>query len=62
MARSYSDHGTRGQTTGHTWMTRDFKIRNFHSSDAAACLELYRDTIRRVNCDHYSPEQINAWA
>ena len=37
-------------------------LRAFRSEDAPALLALFRDTIRRVNCRDYSPEQIAAWA
>jgi putative acetyltransferase len=37
-------------------------LRPYRPDDAAALLELFRDTIRRVNSRDYSPEQIRAWA
>ncbi len=37
-------------------------IRPFHLDDAPALLRLFRDTIRRVNCRDYAPEQVEAWA
>lgn len=37
-------------------------IRTYQPEDALALLELFRDTVRRVNCRDYSPEQIQAWA
>jgi putative acetyltransferase len=38
------------------------RIRSFRADDAPALLALFRDTIRRVNAQDYSPEQIRAWA
>jgi putative acetyltransferase len=37
-------------------------LRPFRPGDAPALLALFRDTIRRVNCRDYNPEQIAAWA
>ena len=37
-------------------------LRRFRPTDAPALLSLFRDTIHRVNCRDYTPEQINAWA
>lgn len=37
-------------------------LRPYRPDDALALLALFRDTIRRVNCRDYSPEQIAAWA
>jgi putative acetyltransferase len=37
-------------------------LRPFRPDDAPVLLTLFRDTIRRVNCRDYSPEQIAAWA
>ena len=37
-------------------------LRAYRPDDASSLLELFRDTIRRVNSQHYSPEQIRAWA
>lgn len=39
-----------------------FRLRRFRAGDAPALLHLFRDTIRRVNCRDYGPEQIAAWA
>lgn len=36
--------------------------RDFKPDDASALLDLFRDTIRRVNSRDYSPSQIAAWA
>jgi putative acetyltransferase len=38
------------------------KLRPFRPDDAPVLLTLFRDTIRRVNCRDYSPDQIAAWA
>lgn len=37
-------------------------LRSYQPEDAPALLALFRDTIRRVNCRDYSPEQIAAWS
>ncbi|QDT11216.1 GNAT family N-acetyltransferase [Stieleria marina] len=37
-------------------------LRSWTVSDSADCLTLFRDCIRRVCADDYTPEQINAWA
>lgn len=42
-------------------MTR-VSTRTFQPGDASALLDLFRDTVRRVNARDYSPEQIAAWA
>ncbi|HEX4592514.1 MAG TPA: GNAT family N-acetyltransferase [Gemmataceae bacterium] len=39
-----------------------FTLRPFHPEDAPALLALFKDTIRRINCRDYNPEQIAAWA
>lgn len=39
-----------------------FTIRAYTDSDALPSLELYLDTIRRINQRDYSPTQIAAWA
>ncbi|QDV34336.1 GNAT family N-acetyltransferase [Tautonia plasticadhaerens] len=38
------------------------RIRPYRPEDAPALLDLFRDTIRRVNARDYGPEQIRAWA
>ncbi len=38
------------------------RIRPYTSADCQRCLNLFRDTIRRVNAQDYSPQQIAAWA
>ena len=37
-------------------------LRTYRPDDAPALLTLFRDTIRRVNCRDYAPDQIRAWA
>lgn len=37
-------------------------IRPFRPDDAPALLELFRETVRRVNVRDYTPEQVRAWA
>lgn len=37
-------------------------VRPYQPADAPALLALFRDTIRRVNCRDYNPDQIRAWA
>jgi putative acetyltransferase len=37
-------------------------LRPYRPEDAPLLLDLFRDTIRRVNSRDYSPEQIAAWA
>jgi putative acetyltransferase len=36
--------------------------RPYQPDDGPALLALFRDTIRRVNCRDYAPEQIRAWS
>lgn len=38
------------------------EVRLYQPADALPLLALFRDTIRRVNCRDYSPEQVAAWA
>ena len=38
-----------------------FQIRQAEPVDAPALLDLFRDTIRRVNCRDYAPAQVAAW-
>ena len=38
------------------------RIRSFASADTAAIVNLFRDTVRRVNGRDYSAEQVDAWA
>jgi putative acetyltransferase len=37
-------------------------LRNYHQADASGLLDLFRETVRRVNCRDYTPEQVRAWA
>jgi GNAT superfamily N-acetyltransferase len=37
-------------------------IRDYEHRDAAAITELFYETVRSVNLDHYSEEQVRAWA
>jgi len=39
-----------------------FQIRKFKPADAHSCWQLFQDTVRRVNCRDYTPEQVEAWA
>lgn len=36
-------------------------IRRYHSKDCPVLLDLFRDTVSKVNSRDYSPEQIAAW-
>ena len=38
-----------------------FVLRPYRADDAAPLLDLFQDTIRRVNCCDYAPAQIAAW-
>lgn len=38
-----------------------FTIRPYRPTDAPLLLDLFKDTIRRVNCRDYAPAQIAAW-
>ncbi len=38
------------------------RLRNFQASDGVPLLELFRDTVHRVNCRDYTPSQLAAWA
>lgn len=38
------------------------RIRPYRPADAPALLDLFRETIRRVNARDYGPDQIRAWA
>jgi putative acetyltransferase len=37
-------------------------LRPYRSSDVDALIVLFRDSVRRVACCHYTPEQLRAWA
>lgn len=39
-----------------------FSLRPFRPDDAPLLLDLFRDTVRRINRRDYSPDQIAAWA
>ncbi|MCO8125343.1 GNAT family N-acetyltransferase [Stieleria sp. TO1_6] len=41
---------------------RLFCIRPFIATDAEGCLNLFRETVRRINARDYSAEQIRVWA
>lgn len=38
------------------------QLRPYQSADALSLLMLFRDTVHRINCRDYTPEQIDAWA
>jgi putative acetyltransferase len=38
------------------------RIRRFQDKDATGTADLFRDTVKRVNCRDYSPNQVKAWA
>lgn len=42
-------------------MSDRFALRPYRADDAPLLLDLFKDTIRRVNCRDYTPEQIAAW-
>ena len=37
-------------------------LREYESSDCSAMAALFYDTVHRVNCRDYAPEQLNVWA
>lgn len=37
-------------------------LRRFRDDDLPTLIELFRDTVRRVNVRDYTPEQVQAWA
>ncbi|TWT84577.1 putative N-acetyltransferase YafP [Planctomycetes bacterium CA13] len=39
-----------------------YQIRLYRTDDADALLSLFRDTVFRVNCRDYTPQQLEAWA
>ncbi len=41
---------------------REVSLRAYQGADAGKLLELFRDTIRRVNCRDYDAKQIAAWS
>lgn len=40
----------------------EISIRPLVATDRPACRRLFEDTVHRVNCRDYTPEQIQAWA
>ncbi len=40
----------------------EFQVREFKPSDAESCWQLFHDTVRRINCNDYTPVQVDAWA
>lgn len=38
------------------------KVREYKAQDAQMIAQLFSDTIREVNAQHYSQKQVNAWA
>jgi len=38
------------------------KLRPYRDEDAPALLDLFRETVRRINARDYAPHQIQAWA
>lgn len=43
-------------------MSDEISLRRFREDDLPTLIELFRDTIRRVNVRDYTPEQVQAWA
>lgn len=43
-------------------MTDTLRLRRFRPDDTPALIDLFRDTVRRVNSRDYTPEQVRAWA
>ena len=43
-------------------MSTSFRLRRFQPSDLPELILLFRETVQRINCQDYSPEQIAAWA
>ena len=43
-------------------MPAEISLRPFRDHDLPALIELFRDTVRRVNVRDYTPEQVRAWA
>ena len=37
-------------------------IRDYQDRDAEALMRLFYDTVRHVNAQHYTPQQVEAWA
>ena len=43
-------------------MTDTVRLRRFRPEDTPALIDLFKDTVRRVNSRDYTPEQVRAWA
>jgi putative acetyltransferase len=43
-------------------MPEEITLRRFRDDDLPTLIELFRDTVRRVNVRDYTPEQVQAWA
>ncbi len=43
-------------------MIDTLRLRRFRPDDTPTLIALFRDTVRRVNCRDYTPEQVRAWA
>ncbi len=43
-------------------MIDTLRLRPFRPGDTPALIDLFRDTVRRVNSRDYTPEQVRAWA
>lgn len=43
-------------------MNHPLTIRTYHPNDTPSLVELFLDTVRRVNSRDYNPQQIAAWA
>lgn len=43
-------------------MIDTLRLRRFNPDDTPALIDLFRDTVRRVNSRDYTPEQVRAWA
>ncbi len=43
-------------------MTTKISIRNYHPEDVEALANIYFNTIHRINIQHYTKEQVDAWA
>lgn len=43
-------------------MTTKISIRNYHPEDVEALANIYFNTIHRINIQHYTESQVDAWA
>ncbi len=43
-------------------MNTKLYLRNYTVADAKSCWLLFHNTVRRINCRDYTPEQVDAWA